>query len=476
METIHLKTIDPASQELLRAAARKGVPLNWERYEKLQPQDGFLRIGLSCPYGCLQGPCRIDPFGRGPDRGLCGLGREGMVAAFLLRLCVQGALESAETERAGAAIFDRDIRGKRLDSPIGVDEIFRSAGMLRRPSESPEQLIRQALRMGILSTRLLENGSTENRSASCEAGYGLLAERKPIIAVSGSPALRVLAKLMESAGREVQIVSLGEWIYCVDRFLPCVCSSGEAELVLSSGRIDFLVFGPGVDPGVLSTCEKMKIPFLFITEAADAEDILNRTRRHYGENGQHSFQAEPLSKESAEVLLSDTALREAFEGIQDEGQKIVFVGGSDSPISPMGHLPVETAAALAGAGYQVCAWGDAALWMIKGGYCSAERLLPVHILNPRTGPLQAAKVLSESKMAARLAGILYTGLKDCRDLSIALGLAASGLPVCVSTPLPVWGSELVRKMLREQIGKGGGSLVHFDHSVQPSELLNGFTS
>ncbi|MCJ7830523.1 MAG: carbon monoxide dehydrogenase, partial [Desulfobacterales bacterium] len=90
METIHLKTVDPVSQELLRAAGQKGIQLSWERYERLQPPDGFLRLGLSCPYGCMHGPCRIDPFGRGPDRGLCGIDRDAMVAAFLLRLTLQG--------------------------------------------------------------------------------------------------------------------------------------------------------------------------------------------------------------------------------------------------------------------------------------------------------------------------------------------------------------------------------------------------
>ena len=73
METIHLKTVDPISQDLLRAAGQKGIRLNWERFEKLQPQDGFLRLGLSCPYGCLQGPCRIDPCGFAITAGLPGV-------------------------------------------------------------------------------------------------------------------------------------------------------------------------------------------------------------------------------------------------------------------------------------------------------------------------------------------------------------------------------------------------------------------
>ena len=94
METIHLKTVDPVSQALLQSAAARGLDLNWERYEKLQPQDGFLRTGLSCPFGCLQGPCRIDPFGKGADLGICGLDRDRMVAALLLRLCLNGGLEA----------------------------------------------------------------------------------------------------------------------------------------------------------------------------------------------------------------------------------------------------------------------------------------------------------------------------------------------------------------------------------------------
>ena len=112
METIHFKTVDPVSQDLLRGAAQKGLSLNWERYEKQQPQDGFLRLGLSCPYGCMQGPCRIDPYGRGAQRGICGMDRDTMAAAFLLRLALQGVLEMGS---ASAAKGDRIVWPASLD-------------------------------------------------------------------------------------------------------------------------------------------------------------------------------------------------------------------------------------------------------------------------------------------------------------------------------------------------------------------------
>ncbi len=106
METIHLKTVDPISQQLLRSASKQGFEILWDRFEKLQPQDGFLRLGLSCPFGCLQGPCRIDPFGRGAQKGVCGMGQDEMVAGMFLRICLQGALEALASLPPGAKTPD----------------------------------------------------------------------------------------------------------------------------------------------------------------------------------------------------------------------------------------------------------------------------------------------------------------------------------------------------------------------------------
>jgi len=166
MEAIHMKTVDPVSQELLRSAADRGLDLNWERYQKLQPQDGFLRVGLSCPYGCLQGPCRIDPFGRGPDRGFCGLDRDGMVAALLLRLSLIGALEALNAIPAPDTISEVSLPApldematqalKNLEGDsLSLGEIYRTTSLLQRPQETPEQMVLQALRLGIITLGLL---------------------------------------------------------------------------------------------------------------------------------------------------------------------------------------------------------------------------------------------------------------------------------------------------------------------------------
>ena len=151
METIHFKTVDQVSHDLLRDASRKEIDLNWERYERQQPQDGFLRLGLFCPYGCMQGPCRIDPFGRGTQNGICGLDRDGMVAAFLLRLSLQGTLETmalhpglCNAEMAFPATLASKaaaVPGETGSQPLSFAEILESVQMLARPSAAPETLI-----------------------------------------------------------------------------------------------------------------------------------------------------------------------------------------------------------------------------------------------------------------------------------------------------------------------------------------------
>ncbi|MDR2518927.1 MAG: hypothetical protein LBD13_05885, partial [Spirochaetaceae bacterium] len=63
-------SIDPAVNELLKKAAQEQVPTAWDRYEQQRPLCGFGELGVCCR-NCLQGPCRINPFGE-PQAGVCG--------------------------------------------------------------------------------------------------------------------------------------------------------------------------------------------------------------------------------------------------------------------------------------------------------------------------------------------------------------------------------------------------------------------
>ena len=83
------KSTDPAVREMIAKAAKLGIKTVWDRYEAMQPQCGFGDTGLCCRH-CLQGPCRIDPFGEGPTLGICGSTADTMVARGLDRAIAAG--------------------------------------------------------------------------------------------------------------------------------------------------------------------------------------------------------------------------------------------------------------------------------------------------------------------------------------------------------------------------------------------------
>ena len=484
METIHLKTVDPASQDLLRIASRMGINLNWERYEKQQPQDGFLRLGLSCPYGCMQGPCRIDPYGRGADHGICGLDRDGMAAAFLLRLVLQGIMETMGSNHRAKSLGDEIVWQTPLDKkasaaldklggdPLSIWEIFESAVLLTRPSATPEALIRQAVRLGILSIGLKEQRQKQYQpsgSMGCRAGYGLLAGNAILIGLSGQiPPALVQALMKKSSGLknpEVRLISLGDWIPAGGDFIPIVCTSGEAETVLASGKLNLLLAGPQSDPGLTALCGTMQMPLVLSNDNPGAAAILDQARAAFNRRIPVSFTPDAALISTGSVSLGSAEAQSALQ--IGPSAKIALLGGADTLLQSFGHLPVELAKALRGEGHAVSSWGDAALWMVK-------QELPVGILDANEGPLTAIRALAAKRKLSALKGICFTGLKGCREFTFALGLAAIGMKVLVAVPLPFWGSKKVRATLREDRAVAGGILSHFDHPAKADEILDWF--
>jgi len=85
--------------DLLYAKARKdGIETVWERHEAQQPQCGFCDMGLSCRI-CVMGPCRVDPFGEGPQTGVCGADADIIVARNLCRMIAAGAASHSDHGR-----------------------------------------------------------------------------------------------------------------------------------------------------------------------------------------------------------------------------------------------------------------------------------------------------------------------------------------------------------------------------------------
>jgi len=86
------------AQLTLKKAAEDGVETAWDRYQKQMPQCGYCELGVSCRI-CVMGPCRIDPFGEGPQRGVCGADADIIVARNLARMIAAGAASHSDHGR-----------------------------------------------------------------------------------------------------------------------------------------------------------------------------------------------------------------------------------------------------------------------------------------------------------------------------------------------------------------------------------------
>jgi len=84
------KTIDIATQKMLDIAEKEKIETAWDRYELIKPECGFGLLGICCK-NCGMGPCRIDPFGEGPQKGICGATADIISARNLVRMIAGGA-------------------------------------------------------------------------------------------------------------------------------------------------------------------------------------------------------------------------------------------------------------------------------------------------------------------------------------------------------------------------------------------------
>lgn len=105
------RSIDQASQQMLKVTECECIETAWDRYESLQPQCGFGQLGICCRI-CNLGPCRIDPFGEGAQKGICGASADSIAARNLIRMIAAGAAAHSDHGRDIAHILFLTADGK----------------------------------------------------------------------------------------------------------------------------------------------------------------------------------------------------------------------------------------------------------------------------------------------------------------------------------------------------------------------------
>lgn len=134
------RSADPAAVEMLRIADREGYDTIWERHEKQQPQCSYGQLGTCCRI-CSMGPCRIDPFGNGPDRGVCGATADTMVARNLARMAAVGSSSHSDHGRKVAQLLKSVAEGKNNDYRISDSgKLLAVATRLGIPTEGRPEL------------------------------------------------------------------------------------------------------------------------------------------------------------------------------------------------------------------------------------------------------------------------------------------------------------------------------------------------
>jgi carbon-monoxide dehydrogenase catalytic subunit len=98
------RSVDPAAREVLASARALGVATAWDRHERMKPLCGFGDLGLCC-HVCYMGPCRIDPFGEGPQVGACGADAHLIVARNFARAVASGSACHSDHGREVATVL-----------------------------------------------------------------------------------------------------------------------------------------------------------------------------------------------------------------------------------------------------------------------------------------------------------------------------------------------------------------------------------
>lgn len=229
-ETIQKKDVrsaDPAAVEMLQIADREGLETIWERHEKQQPQCSYGQLGTCCRI-CSMGPCRIDPFGEGPTRGVCGATADTMVARNLARMAAVGSSSHSDHGRKVAQLLKAVANGTNTDYQI----------------TDSEKLYAVATRLGIeTEQRLLKDIAADVAEAAINC-FGKQDEEPIIFAEKFMPKKRferlkaLEESLFEATGAKMGLLPRG-----IDREAVDIlhrthfgCDSDPLSLVVQSAR------------------------------------------------------------------------------------------------------------------------------------------------------------------------------------------------------------------------------------------------
>lgn len=120
-ETAFRLGIGSDAHVMIERARDLGIETVWDRLVAQEPQCGYCALGVSCR-NCSMGPCRVDPFGEGPQRGVCGADADVIVARNLGRTIAAGASAHSDHGRDILEVFAETAENATLGYAIRDEE------------------------------------------------------------------------------------------------------------------------------------------------------------------------------------------------------------------------------------------------------------------------------------------------------------------------------------------------------------------
>jgi hypothetical protein len=287
MNRVHKKSALAQTAPLILTLHDQGENLSWGRYEEQLPLCAFTANGLNCRK-CFQGPCRINPFGDQPTRGVCGADREQIIMENLFQATLEGVLETARSiSSIDESLGGREILDLESDLPRETRKRLAEHGIL--PVRKGQLLdvqngyfshkgflsntLRDLTRLGLIHYGLLK-GLENSLSSWGRDEFPCDPEGANLFIVGQAPSghLSALRKKAQdqAGGKRVNL-----WLQGT-RGLPIFPSfpdHGSPEMALAMGLDALILYPNACFPAMEDLAQKWEIPVLLGDEDKGIERI-----------------------------------------------------------------------------------------------------------------------------------------------------------------------------------------------------------
>jgi len=482
MNKIHRKTAIAETSDILLAAYDQGESFHWGRYEAQLPLCAFTANGLSCRK-CFQGPCRINPFGDEPSRGVCGADRDQIVMESLFQATLDGVLETARS----LALLDERFPGgnlpdafpelpretvKRLTAegvlPVRKEDLFAVQNSYFSSKAYLGRTLRDLARLGLIHYRLLKEMQARFESFGRE--LPVFHPEGVNILITGQAPLPALNGLVERAGERPGGKAFNLFLEpskAAPGFLT-LADHGSPELALAM-NLDALLIGADASfPALAGLAEKTGIP-VFLAEEAPEKVLDLALQHHRGRSYLTSsrllpappgMNPGPLDEKKEEirgafrsgdiqgilVVFAEPNVKQSFfarsldlaeEGIR-RGLLVLIAGAISAQVEPLsreltrrfGGTPPRSPLLYPGSFYDIPNW------------------------------VPFFRELNSGRGFDRLAAVIsFPEFYRTSTWAAAVTFLSLGFAVQIGTPLPFWGSPGLTEILLKQWPRVSGGIL-----------------